>query len=154
MIWRVNDKNICFIYFIVETRTGIEENQWHHFCITLENTEDDWQFYKDGKLADTGTGKMINHTIPSGGTVVIGQNQTSMGGGFDYDTAFGPGEVTEVNLWGTVLSASDIAAQHANCTMARGQAHSWAQLKDGVHGDVQIKEPWFKQVTTDFQDQN
>ena len=84
---------------------------------------------------------MVNHKVPSGGTVVIGQDQDSMGGGFDNDDAFGPGEVTQVNLWGTVLSASDIASQYANCTITSGMIHSWAQFKDGVNGSVQIVEP-------------
>ena len=84
---------------------------------------------------------MRNHTIPSGGTVVIGQDQDSVGGGFEIGDAFGPGEVTEVNLWDTVLSASDIAAQHSNCTIMPGLVHSWAQFKNGTHGVVQIEEP-------------
>ena len=84
---------------------------------------------------------MINHTIPSGGTVVIGQDQDNVGGSFQIRETFGPGEVTEVNLWDTVLSVSDIAAQHSNCTITPGLVHSWPQFKDGVHGDVQIAEP-------------
>ncbi|XP_078347641.1 uncharacterized protein LOC144632787 [Oculina patagonica] len=125
----------------VDTNVTIEDDQWHHICATWENTKGDWQLYEDGHLADNGTGFMINHIIPSGGTVVIGQDQDNMGGGFEIADAFGPGEVTEVNLWGTVLSASDIAAQNANCSITPGLVHSWAQFKDVVYGDVQIKEP-------------
>ena len=121
----------------------MDDNQWYHICATWNNTQanGDWQLYKDGQLLENGTGMMVNHTVPSGGTVVIGQDQDSVGGGFDDSDAFGPGEVTQVNLWGTVLSASDIASQHANCTKTPGLIHSWAQFKDGVHGDVQIVEP-------------
>ena len=121
----------------------MDENQWHHICATWDNTHNngDWQLYKDGQLLENGTGMMINHTIPSGGTVVIGQDQDSVRGGFDSDEAFGPGEVTEVNLWDTVLSASDIAAQHSNCTITPGLVHSWAQFKNDFHGEVQIEEP-------------
>ena len=84
---------------------------------------------------------MANHTVPSGGTVVIGQDQDSVGGEFGKGDAFGPGEVTQVNLWGTVLSASDIASQHANCTMKSGLIHSWAQFENGTKGLVQIIKP-------------
>ncbi len=120
---------------------AIEENQWHHISATGENTKGEMQLYKDGQLAENETGLMTNHVVASRGTVVIGQDQDSVGGGFGYVDAFGPGQVTEVNLWGTVLSASDIAAQHANCTITPGLVHSWAQFKDGIHGDVQLEEP-------------
>ena len=82
-----------------------------------------------------------NYGILSGGTAVIGQDQDSVGGGFSRRDAFGPGEVTELNLWGSVLSAGDIASQHANCTLATGLVHSWEQFKDGVNGAVRVEEP-------------
>ncbi|XP_078346924.1 uncharacterized protein LOC144632199 [Oculina patagonica] len=130
-------------YIDKETSVAIKENQWHHICATWNNTNGDWQLYKDGKLEKTDTGFKMNHVIPSGGTVVIGQDQDSVGGGFEHDAAFGPGEVTEVNLWGTVLSASDIAAQHANCTITPASlVHSWAQFNYSIHGNVKIiKKP-------------
>ena len=82
-----------------------------------------------------------NYVIQSGGTAVIGQDQDSVGGGFQTLGAFGPGVVTELNLWDRVLSASDITAQYANCTITTGRVHSWAQFKDGVNGNVQVEEP-------------
>ena len=100
-----------------------------------------WQLYKNGQLVETGEGMTTNYEILSGGTAVIVQEQDSVVGGFSKRNAFGPGEVTELNLWGSVLSASDIASQHANCTLATGLVHSWAQFKDGVHGAVRVEEP-------------
>ena len=88
-----------------------------------------------------GTGLKENHQIPAGGTVVIGQDQDTVGGGFQTADSFGPGEVTEVNLWSRVLSASDIAAQYANCHITKvGLMHWWEQFKDGVSG-VTVVEP-------------
>ena len=82
-----------------------------------------------------------NYVILSGGTAVIGQDQDKVGGAFSKQDAFGPGMVTELNLWDSVLSASDIAAQHANCTLTPGLVHSWAQFQDDVHGAVQVEQP-------------
>ena len=65
-----------------------------------------------------------SRVVPSRGTVVIGQDEDEMGRGFYAGDAFGPGEVTQVNLWGTVFSASDIASQHANCTITSELIHS------------------------------
>ena len=100
-----------------------------------------WQLYKNGQLAVNGKGMATKYVILSGGTAVIGQDQDSVSGGFSRRNVFGPGEVTELNLWGSVLSASDIASQNANFTLATGLVHSWAQFKDGVHGDVRVEEP-------------
>lgn len=119
----------------------LDKNRWHHICFTWQKTNGGWQLYKNGQLVENGTGMTTNYVIQSGGTVVIGQDQDSVGGGFQMGDAFGPGEVTELNLWDRVLSASDIAAQHANCTLTTGLVHSWAQFKDGVNGGVQVEEP-------------
>ena len=96
----------------------------------------------DGQLRENGTGMRKNRVIKSGGTVVFGQDQDSVGGGFQVSDAFGPGELKEVNLWSMVLSASDVAAQQANCTITQTSlVHWWDQFKGGVHGKVQVKEP-------------
>lgn len=119
----------------------LDKNRWHHICFTWQNTNGGWQLYKNGQLVENGRGMTTNYVISPGGTAVIGQDQDSLGGGFQMRDAFGPGEVTELNLWDRVLSASDIAAQHANCTLTTGLVHSWAQFKDGVNGNVQVEEP-------------
>ena len=114
---------------------------WHHLCVTWENTEGFWQFYMDGQLQSNGIDLKKNHQIPAGGTVVIGQDQDSVGGGFESTQSFGPGEVTEVNLWSRVLSGDEIATQKANCDIAQaGLVLWWGQFKGNVTG-VKIVEP-------------
>ena len=44
--------------------------------------------------------------VTSGGTTVIGHDQDKIEGGFVADQAF-VGNVTELNVWSTVLSESD-----------------------------------------------
>ena len=100
-----------------------------------------WELYKNGQLAENGVDMTTKYVILSGGTAVIGQDQDKVGGEFSKRDAFGPGEVTELNLWGNVLSASEIASQHANCTLATGLVHFWEQFKDGVNGAVRVEEP-------------
>ena len=54
--------------------------------------------------------------------------------------SFGPGEVTEVNLWSRVLSGGEIAAQKANCHITQAGLNLWwEQFKDKVYG-VKIVE--------------
>ena len=83
-------------------------------------------FYKDGKIVDSGTGMNVGGKIRSGGTKVIGQEQDKVGRGFKAEQAF-VGDVTEVNVWGTVLSKSDREAQHSNCHITQGSVNWWAQ---------------------------
>ena len=98
-------------------------------------------FYLDGQLQSSGTELKKNHQIPAGGTVIIGQDQDKVGGKFDTKQSFGPGEVTEVNLWNRVLSRDEIATQKANCDIAQaGLILWWEQFKGNVNG-VKIVEP-------------
>ena len=134
---------IVYVHFVSDTdaRVKINDTMWHHICVTWNNTKGDWQFYLDGQLQSSGTGLKKNHQIPAGGTVIIGQDQDKVGGGFDIEDSFGPGEVTEVNLWSRVLSGDEIAAQKANCDIAQaGLVLSWGQFKGNVTG-VKIVEP-------------
>ncbi|PFX21704.1 putative G-protein coupled receptor 144 [Stylophora pistillata] len=124
-----------------DTGVKISDTMWHHICVTWKGTNGAWQFYLDGQLRSNGTGLKENHQVPAGGTVVIGQDQDTVGGGFSIGDSFGPGEVTEVNLWSRVLSASDIAEQYANCYINKvGLMHWWEQFKDSV-SNLMVIEP-------------
>ncbi|KAL9972423.1 hypothetical protein ACROYT_G018722 [Oculina patagonica] len=119
---------------------GLDFGKWNHVCFTWSSANGEYKFYKDGVVVGSGTGFNEGGTIKSGGTTVIGQDQDTLGGGFDATQSF-VGEVTEVNVWGVVLSESDIAAQYRNCHITQGAVNWWSQFKDGVHGGVVVKEP-------------
>ena len=134
---------IVYVYFLsnTDTRVKINDTMWHHICVTWKNTKGYWQFYLDGQLQSSGTDLKKNHQIPAGGTVIIGQDQDKVGGKFDTKQSFGPGEVTEVNLWSRVLSGDEIATQKANCDITQaGLVLWWEQFKGNVTG-VKIVEP-------------
>ena len=78
--------------------------------------------------------------ISSGGATVIGQDQDWVGGGFEVKQSF-VGEVTEVNVWGTVLSESDILAQYHNCHITIGSVNEWRDFEDGVQGGTEVIPP-------------
>lgn len=92
--------------------------------------------YVDGRPAGSGTGLKTGHVIPHGGTVVLGQDQDSLGGGFGLGDAFGPGQVTQVNMWSRILSQREIANQYGNCHIPQGSVHQWSQFRDTQHGEV------------------
>ena len=75
--------------------------------------------------------------VKPGGWAVLGQSQETMGDGFEASKAF-TGELAEVNLWDTVLSDADIAAQYRNCYIPPGSVIQWPQFE--VMGELEIKE--------------
>lgn len=93
----------------------------------------------DGQLKKSATGLKIGHVIPLGGTVVFGQDQDSLGGGFDTDDAFGPGQLADLNMWSRVLSGDEIAIQYQECQIPQGSVHAWSQFKDATSGAVQVE---------------
>lgn len=100
----------------------------HHVSVTWENTNGDWRLYVDGQLVDSGTDLMKGHVIPHGGTAVIGEDQDTMGGGFQIEDAFGPGVVGQLNMWGEVLSPSEIAQQSESCKIPYGSVIASYQI--------------------------
>ena len=62
-----------------------------------------WQFYKDGTLHRHSTGLARGHRIRAGGSLVLGQEQDSAGGGFSSSQSF-QGSLTNVNVSGTTSS--------------------------------------------------
>ena len=134
---------IVYVYFLSNADTSVKINDtiWHHIYVTWKNIKGYQQFYLDGQLQSSGTDLKKNHQIPAGGTVIIGQDQDKVGRKFETKQSFGPGEVTEVNLWSRVLSGDEIATQKANCDIAQaGLVLWWGQFKGNVTG-VKIVEP-------------
>ncbi|KAL9972420.1 hypothetical protein ACROYT_G018719 [Oculina patagonica] len=109
--------NVYFDNTVRYAEVVLDYGKWNHVCFTWSSANGDYKFYKDGVL-----------------------DQDTVGGGFNVDQSF-VGEVTEVNVWGNVLSESDIVAQASNCHVTQGSVNWWSQFKDGVHGGVQIVEP-------------
>ena len=58
---------------------------------------------------------MTGEHLPGGGYWVIGQDQDSVGGGFDAYQAF-VGEVSEVHVWNRVLSSAEIKVISSSCS--------------------------------------
>ena len=69
---------------------------------------------------------------------MLGQDQDSVGGGFDRTQIF-HGRLSSVNMWGKVLSESDIAAQYTNCSVPHGSVLNWSIFKNLARGNVTVE---------------
>ena len=108
-------------------------------CLTWENTQGEGKLYKDGQITRQLTiNTTKNYALKAGGALVLGQDQDSVGGGFDRTQIF-HGRLASVNMWGKVLSESDIAAQYTNCSVPHGSVLNWSILKNLARGNVTVE---------------
>jgi hypothetical protein len=89
------------------TDVRANDGRWHHIAITFDRNNGQFKFYRDGYPAHPTVTNQVGLLIPSGGTVVIGQDQDSLGGGFQSSQAF-LGTIDELRVWFIVRSEFDI----------------------------------------------
>lgn len=77
-----------------------------HLCITWDSQTGATAVFMDGKKSLTKIYQK-NHRVRSGGKVIIGQDPDDFLGSFDASQSF-VGEISDINLWSSVLSDSAI----------------------------------------------
>lgn len=100
---------------------------WHHICVTWEGNSGSWKFYRNGELKKEDTSFKKGHTISKGGTLVLGQDQDSVGGGFDTSDSF-QGMLSNVNIWNEVLTPEQIQKMSQSCladVAADDKVYNW-----------------------------
>ena len=107
---------------------SIEDGQVHHIRFTWDSFNGTYQFFKDGKQVDSGSGFQQGYTIKPGGSLVLGQDQDVLAGDFDVEETF-VGELSQLNVWDKVLSRRVIVAQHNKCHIGKGSINWWVSLK-------------------------
>lgn len=116
------------------------DGKYHHICVTWQNSDGVWQFYKDGTLRTHTRGLRKGYTIKGGGSLVLGQEQDSVGGGFHSNQSF-QGSLTNVNVWSYVLPASRIKSMSKSCLSGVGNVYKWSDFIYGVKGKTAVVIP-------------
>ncbi|MEM7315219.1 MAG: DUF642 domain-containing protein, partial [Planctomycetota bacterium] len=118
---------------------GLADGQVHHLAVTWDNTNGDYQVWIDGALADTGTDLSQGSTIGTGGTLMFGQEQDSLGGAFESEEAF-QGSYYDVRIWNEVRSTAEIALNHQHKfdggSLPSGLIANWQM--DGFNGSNEV----------------
>ena len=70
---------------------------------------------------------------------MLGQDQDKLAGDFDVEEAF-VGELSQLNVWDSVLPRMAIVKQRKKCHITKGTINWWEQLKDFVFGGVKVIE--------------
>merc|ERR1711956_57994 len=111
-------------------------NWWHHLCVVWKYYEEEkpnedkpnYYIYIDGKERANDTGAV--GPLYLNGTLVLGQDQDSLGGGFVRNSAF-LGQITQMNMWNHALNPEEIK-QLSNCNKHkpyREPALNWETIK-------------------------
>ncbi|XP_049336045.1 pentraxin fusion protein-like [Astyanax mexicanus] len=77
-----------------------------NLCLTWESSTGLAAFWVDGKRSTLQVYRQ-GHRVQSGGAVLLGQDPDSYLGDFDINQSF-VGEITDVNMWDSVLTGSQI----------------------------------------------
>ncbi len=94
------------------------DNKWHHLVVTWKSVGGAIRVYKDGVLAyKNAIPLQAGASITTGGTLVLGQEQDRVGGGFDPTQAF-LGKMDEFALYRSVLTAAQAKAHYDAGTTA------------------------------------
>jgi len=86
---------------------GILDGTWHHIAVTWQSSDGETKVYADGvpstHTVATGT------SIAGAGSLVLGQEQDNVGGGFSVAEAF-EGLLDDVRIYDRVLTESEVLA--------------------------------------------
>ncbi|XP_070837854.1 pentraxin-4 [Chaetodon trifascialis] len=109
--------------------------RWHHLCIVWSSIQGRFWHYSDRRLTSSGSNFRKGWEIPGGGSVVLGQEQDVVGGGFDPAEGFS-GQVAGFRVWNRVLSPSEVEGVAEGRGVPRGVVLDMGDIKE-VHGEVQ-----------------
>ncbi|XP_070551129.1 sushi, von Willebrand factor type A, EGF and pentraxin domain-containing protein 1-like [Ptychodera flava] len=119
---------------------AINDGKWYHVCATWSSDVGAHQYFGNGHLAASGSGLMAGQTIQGGGAVLLGVKQRKMGVDLDWKNRFNH-EITEFNVWGSVLSDDQISKLCAPMNGQCGDVISWHYFKlTDLSRDVAVKD--------------
>ncbi|XP_031552111.1 roundabout homolog 1-like isoform X2 [Actinia tenebrosa] len=120
------------------TDVAANDDRWHHMCTTWSNNAGQVLVYKDGTVAARRTNFMTGQVIRGGGTLIIGQEQDSVGGSFDTGQCY-IGDLTGLNIWNRVLEPNEISTMSRDCGAGEGNVLSWGDvISSKIQGQVQL----------------
>lgn len=112
-------------------------DRWHRACL-VGVLAHNHTLYLDGTPLSSWAW-LHGPPLPSGGTLVLGQNPVTLQGGFNSNQAF-KGKLADVNAWSRALAPADIQMQ-SECRdgpPAEGDWISWSNASWRLEGQVSV----------------
>lgn len=91
----------------VNTLASVNSEDWVDVMVTWAASDGIARLYVDGQFVSEGA-ISVGRPLEQGGTLVIGGEQDTLGGGFSADETF-TGSIDELNVWERRLTATEIA---------------------------------------------
>ncbi|XP_043278473.1 sushi, von Willebrand factor type A, EGF and pentraxin domain-containing protein 1-like [Venturia canescens] len=126
----------------VVTDITLNDGYWHFLCVDWRSEDGAWHAYVDGVLRDNGTLLAKGTEIGANGSIVIGQEQDRLGGGFSASEAF-LGKLSYLDIWDETLSHEDVTRLSRTCESYHGSIVAWAQTRRHIRGGIQILDAVF-----------
>ena len=129
-----------FVCFSKQRHAGpfsLNDGTWRHVAVTWHNNNGRKKVYVDGeeKLRVSGS---AGERIPANGTLVLGQDQDSVGKGFQAHESFA-GELANVNVWNTRLEGEELTHVATYCGCGQGNVVAWSDLRGNTQGNVEVE---------------
>ncbi|XP_032653148.1 neuronal pentraxin-1 [Chelonoidis abingdonii] len=132
--WGNNPMEILINDKVAKLPFVINDGKWHHICITWTTRDGVWEAYQDGAQGGHGENLAPYHPIKPQGVLVLGQEQDTLGGGFDATQAF-VGELAHFNIWDRKLSPGEIYnLATCNTKAPAGNVIAWSQTNIDIYG--------------------
>uniref|UniRef100_A0A8C5QM07 Pentraxin 4 n=1 Tax=Leptobrachium leishanense TaxID=445787 RepID=A0A8C5QM07_9ANUR len=113
----------------------LTDGNWHHVCFIWSSIQGKYWFYVDRRLSSTGSRFQKGYEIPPGGSLILGQEQDSLGGGFDSSESF-VGHLAGFAVWNRALSPGEVSGIATGKGLPRGTILKLADAS-ALHGLVQ-----------------
>ncbi|KAM9851466.1 neuronal pentraxin-2 [Aulostomus maculatus] len=133
--WGNNPMELLIDDKAVTLPLSLSDGKWHHVCVTWTTRDGHWEVYQDGLQRGSGMNLSPWHPIKPGGVFILGQEQDTLGGRFDATQSF-VGEMSDLQMWSHVLSASDIYSLASCGSHLKGDVISWSETEVELHGGV------------------
>ncbi|KAJ8254477.1 hypothetical protein COCON_G00210890 [Conger conger] len=132
--WGNNPMEILINDKVAKLPFLINDGKWHHICVTWTTRDGVWEAFQDGVQRGNGENLAPYHPIKPQGVLVLGQEQDTLGGGFDATQAF-VGEMANFNIWDKKLSAGEVYSLATCSNKAQtGNVFSWAETGIDIYG--------------------
>ncbi|XP_053194142.1 pentraxin fusion protein-like [Scomber japonicus] len=141
-LWRLKDGSVGLY---LSTSADSDSVNFHiphlgaletHLCATWDSSTGATALFVNGRKSLTKIYKP-GHTMRPKGKVAIGQDFDSYGGHFDAKQSF-VGEMSDVNMWDSVLSDSTIHGMSSGMRVPRGNVLDWESSKLKSHGGAKV----------------
>jgi hypothetical protein len=139
MVWQVSGHLRVYHRGYVMTDISVNDDRWHHLVVTWTQTDGDLRVYKDGVLAYSGTLR-AGTPIVSGGTLMLGQEQDSLGGGLDPDQAL-HGRLDEIRVYRRAITPFEVTDLYEKATGRLIAHYKLDETAGGIAADSAGRAP-------------